>query len=164
VVKLKPQTQRLLLVTAVTLIVIGIALPQAHGRSRAPALPRGALAGRTVTLASLRGHPVAIAFFAHWCRDCHTEAAALARFYAQAGAGRVIGIAYDDARDAAIAFARSYAWSFPLLDDPTGSVGAAYGISKLPTTVIVNSRGEIVARSFGPETVSRLASELRAAG
>lgn len=162
--KLKPQSQVLLVATAIALIVIGLVLPQAPARPHAPALPRGALSGHRVTLAQLRGHPAAIAFFAHWCPGCHAEAGALERFAAHAGTNRVIGVAYDDARPAAIAFAHSYGWTFPLLDDPTGSVAAAYGISHLPTTVIVNSSGEIVTRSVGPETVSRLSSELRAAG
>ena len=162
--KLKPRTQLTLGVAAVTLIVLGIALPRAHSHPQAPPLPRVALRGAAVTIAQLHGHAVAITFFAGWCPGCHTEAAALARFAKNAGADRVIGVAYDDSRSDALRLARRSGWSFPLLADPTGSFGAAYGLSNLPTTVIVKSSGEVVTRSFGPETVSRLAAQLRYAG
>jgi cytochrome c biogenesis protein CcmG/thiol:disulfide interchange protein DsbE len=163
VVKLRPVSKVLLVLIAIAMIAVGLLLPQAHGREHAPALPRGALSGGPIGLAQLHGHPAVIAFFASWCPGCHTEAAALERFARSAGPDRVIGVADNDGRAAAVAFARGYAWSFPLLNDPTGSVAAAWGVAELPTTVIVNAKGEIVARRVGPETVARLASELHAA-
>lgn len=126
--------------------------------------PRTQLTLGVAAVTQLHGHAVAIAFFAGWCPGCHTEAAALARFAKNAGADRVIGVAYDDSRSDALRLARRSGWSFPLLADPTGSFDAAYGLSDLPTTVIVKSSGEVVTRSFGPETVSRLAAQLRYAG
>ncbi|MGD0196330.1 MAG: TlpA disulfide reductase family protein [Solirubrobacteraceae bacterium] len=163
--RLRLRTVRSLAIgVAAVLLAVGLLLPRSRGSSPAPALPHSALRGTAVTVAALRGHAVAVAFFASWCPGCHTEAAALERVAASAGPDRVVGVAYDDRTASAIGFASRYRWTFPLLDDPAGNTGAAYGISHLPTTVILNARGQIVAREVGPQTVTRLRAALRAAG
>ena len=50
-----------------------------------------------MTLADLRGHPFAVAFWASWCPGCHTEAPALERFATSpSGRGKVVAIDYSD--------------------------------------------------------------------
>jgi cytochrome c biogenesis protein CcmG, thiol:disulfide interchange protein DsbE len=136
----------------------------AHGAKAvaAPALPRTALQGGPLTIGDLRGHVEAIVFFASWCGPCRAEAPAVERFATSAaGRGRVLGIDYDDYGDGPRTFLRRYRWTFPVLSDPTGTSGDAYGISTgLPTWVFVNAHGDIVARLSGPETVAQLRREL----
>ena len=62
------------------------------------------------------------------------------------------------------AFLERYRWTFPVLADPNGVSGDAYGVANLPTTVIVNAQGRIVARESGPQTVASLDRALSAAG
>jgi thiol-disulfide isomerase/thioredoxin len=153
-------------VIALLLALTAYGLAARAGNRRAPPLPAAALSGRAVTLAELRGHPEVLAFWASWCRPCHTEAPALERFArSAAGRGRILAIDHLDPLTAnARAFIASYHWSFPVLSDPDGRTGDAYGVSSLPTTVILNARGEIVARASGPQTVASLTRALRAAG
>jgi hypothetical protein len=49
------------------------------------------------------------------------------------------------------------------LKDRDGVTGDAYGVAHLPTTVILNAKGEIVARDVGPQTVSSLSRAVNAA-
>ena len=139
----------------VAVVVFGL-LSSASHHPLAPPLP----------LAALRGRAVAIAFVASWCPGCRTEAPALERFaVSPAGRGRLLAIDSSDpvSRDAR-AFVSRYHWTFTVLNDASGATGDAYGVAHLPTTVILNADGRIVARDSGPQTVASLERALRAAG
>lgn len=148
---------------ALALLAYGV-LEQAPGtRRRAPALPAHALAGTAVTLAQLRGHAAVVVFFATWCDDCHREAAAVARFArSRAGRGRVIAVDYSDGGPWR-SFVHDYGWNFPVFGDRNGTLGAAFRIDALPSTVIIDPSGRIVQTSARVQTVATLAGELRAA-
>ena len=152
-------------VAAAALLAVGLALHAPASRHLAPPLPRGVISGRAVTVASLRGHAAAIAFVASWCNPCHAEAAALERFSSStAGRGQLVAIDYADYGDVRGGLIAPYRWSFPVLSDRSGATGDAYGVQHLPTTVILNAAGDIVARESGPQTVASLRRALARAG
>jgi len=130
----------------------------------APALPARALSGRAVTIAELHGRPAALVFFASWCEDCRVEANAVERFArSSAGRGRVVAVDYDDAGDVR-GFLASHGWTIPVLEDPNGTVGAAYNINNIPATVVLDPGGRIASVHYGAETVAGLRGALTAAG
>src|SRR5439155_906785 len=59
-----------------------------------PRLLRRSLRGRTFSLASLRGYPVVLNFWASWCTPCGREAPILTSA-ARAQRGRVVFVAVD---------------------------------------------------------------------
>lgn len=116
--------------------------------------------GQRVSLASLRGRPVILNFFASWCSPCQRETPLIARFYA-AGRGRleVIGIDNNDQTAAAQAFVRRNGVRYPVLVDPLPMRTAiAYGLPGLPATFFLNARHQIVKRVFGALTPAELAT------
>ena len=148
---------------ALALLAYGVLHKAPSARRKAPALPAHALAGAPVTLAQLRGHATAVVFFATWCDDCHQEAAAVERFArSPAGRGRVIAVDYSDGGPWR-SFVHDYHWSFPVFPDPNGTLGAAFGIEALPTTVIIDPRGRIAETTARVQTQASLAGELAAA-
>ena len=149
-------------VVAIVLLGFGI-LGRAPTRKNAPPLPVTHLAGTAVTLGELRGHPLAVVFWASWCTDCHREAAAVARFSSSAaGRGRVVTIDYQDGGDWR-GFLSRYGWHMPVFQDRNGYTGDAYGIIGLPATVFIDAKGRIVSTSTGTQTVSTLSRSLAAA-
>jgi cytochrome c biogenesis protein CcmG/thiol:disulfide interchange protein DsbE len=118
-----------------------------------------------VSIASLRGHPVLINFFASWCHPCQQEAPALARFAASpAGQGHLVGVDTGDTSvNDAKQFVARYGWGFSVLDDANSTTANDYGLSYLPTTYVVDADGRIVKKLLGPQTVASLAAALKAA-
>jgi cytochrome c biogenesis protein CcmG/thiol:disulfide interchange protein DsbE len=116
------------------------------------------------SLASLRGKPALINFWASWCEPCREEAPELERFARSLhGEGRLVGVDYTDQTDGGREFVRRYGWTFPILSDPDGVYGARYRFSGLPTTVVLDPRGRIVETLRGPQSAADLRAALRAA-
>jgi cytochrome c biogenesis protein CcmG, thiol:disulfide interchange protein DsbE len=135
-----------------------------HGR-RASALPAEVLTPPRVTIASLRGKPALINFWASWCGPCKKEAPELARLqHALGGAGALVGVDWNDARSGARAFVRKYGWTFPNLRDADGAAGNRYGLNGLPNTFVLDRDGRIVKVLRGPQTVAEFQRAMREAG
>ena len=130
----------------------------------APPLPTTVLQAPKTTLASLRGKPALINFWASWCEPCRKEAPELERLQRSLhGAGRLVGVDYTDQTDAGRKFIDEYGWSFPVLEDPDGIYGARYRFSGLPTTVVLDAKSRIVETLRGPQTAAELRQALRSA-
>ena len=116
----------------------------------------------TVSLASLRGKPVVLNFWASWCDPCKAEAKALeadwSRYRSQV---QFIGVDYHDLAPDAVRFVAAHRLSFPMLQDGSGAVTGAYGISQVPETYIVSRSGRIVAHIAGPITSSGFSDAFR---
>jgi peroxiredoxin len=123
----------------------------------APPLPVKALRPPAVDLATLRGKPALIDFFASWCEPCGEEAPTLRKLSASLGArATVVAVDWDDASGAARAFIRKHGWDFPVLADTSGAAGEKYGLVGLPTSFVLDPRGRIVATFRGPQSEATL--------
>jgi thiol-disulfide isomerase/thioredoxin len=156
-------------VAIAVLAIFGLASDRsASAGRRAPALPRERLAGAPATLAGLlasaRGGPALVVFWASWCGPCTHEAPAIERFSrSAAGRGRIVGVDWSDARSGALGFIRRYAWTFPNLRDGEGTVGNAYRLTGLPSTFVIDATGHIRTVLRGPQSEATLARALAGA-
>jgi peroxiredoxin len=124
----------------------------------APPLPAQALRPPGIDLAELRGKPALVDFFASWCDPCAEEAPTLRKLSAALGdRATVVAVDWDDTGGAARAFVRKHGWTFPVLADPSGSVGESYGVEiGLPTSFVLDPRGRIVTTFRGPQSEATL--------
>ncbi len=131
----------------------------------APAAPwRGVtpLAGAPPSLESLRGRVVLLDFWASWCGPCQMLAPRLTMLKDRFGAQglTVVGLTSDEP-DRALAFAESHAMRYPIVIDAEGQTAQAYGVTSLPTLVLIDKQGMVreVLVGFDPEG-KRLQAEI----
>jgi cytochrome c biogenesis protein CcmG/thiol:disulfide interchange protein DsbE len=118
-----------------------------------------------VSLASLRGKPVVLNFWASWCEPCKSEAAVLERDWTSYRKRGVVflGVDYHDLDSDARRFVSAHALTFSMLEDGSGKVTGSYGISQVPETYVLDRQGRVVAHLAGPITDPAFAGEFRSA-
>ena len=89
---------------------------------------------------AVRGHIVLVHFFATWCAPCRGEMPSLDRLVARsAGKLRVVGIAEADTDLRLRRFAATTPIGFPVLLDGDHSAAAAWNVSNIPTTIVLDA-------------------------
>jgi cytochrome c biogenesis protein CcmG/thiol:disulfide interchange protein DsbE len=133
-----------------------LSIGAALARGEAPPVPAvtlPALDGPPVSLATLRGRPVMLNFWASWCIPCRDEAPLLEatwqEFHAQGLL--VIGIDTQDLEAPARAFLHEFHITYPTLRDPDGSVARRFGATGVPETFFIARDGLIHGKFPGAE-------------
>jgi cytochrome c biogenesis protein CcmG/thiol:disulfide interchange protein DsbE len=114
--------------------------------------------GDAVSLASFRGTPVIVNFFASWCPDCRAELVAMATVaHRSAGHVAVVGVDSNESSDAAATqlLAAAHA-TYPVGLDNSAKVATRYLINALPVSYFVNAKGRVIGVALGPQTVTSL--------
>lgn len=112
------------------------------------------LTGGSLDLETLRHRgPVLIEFWATWCGPCRAafpELEALRKDFAGCGL-TVIGVSTDGPRNAAKVrpFVAREGLTFPIALDLDGRMQQLYQVSQLPTAVLIDTNGVVVASRVG---------------
>jgi len=118
----------------------------------APNFSLKSLGAKEFSLASaLKKGPVVLAFFKVSCPVCKFTLPFLERLYQRYKSDSVtfLGISQDNA-SASRDFAQSFGVSFPiLLDDASYTVSNAYGLSMVPTVLVIDPDGTAKVSSMG---------------
>ena len=119
----------------------------------APAFALPSLAdGSPVSLDAYKGKIVVLNFWSSWCIPCKEENPALANAWERYRGTDVvlIGVVFQDSRDAARDYTARLGntWSSALDDD--GHVAFAYGVFGPPETYFIGADGVIAGRHIGP--------------
>ena len=109
-------------------------------------------------LEELRGQWVVINYWAQWCKPCIEEIPQLNALDAQYTQVTVLGVNYDGASGAELDQQRQkLGVAFASLQaDPAAQLGTTRPVV-LPTTLIVDPAGQLVATLIGPQTLESLA-------
>ena len=97
-----------------------------------------------VALASLKGKPVVLNFWATWCPTCVDELPTINKFYLESeGKYHVLSISSENPMELK-EYAREKGLKVPVLWDRGGSISNAYKVRKIPTIVIIDAKGQVV--------------------
>ena len=109
-------------------------------------------------LRELRGHPVALNFWASWCVPCRQEAPILhASALRHGGKVAFVGVDIKDLSDDARDFARKYTVNYVSTRDGSGNkTWNNYGLTGVPETYFIDARGRIVAHIPGAVSTQTL--------
>ena len=126
----------------------------ASNPQQAPAFLVRAIDGSVVSTAEWHGKVVLLNFWATWCGPCQQEMPLLDQMYRKyKPAGfTLIGVNVDkDAPPVKELLARKPV-SFPVLLDPANQVSKAYHVDEMPSSVIIDRKGEIryIHRGYRP--------------
>jgi peroxiredoxin len=111
---------------------------------------------KPVALRKYQGRPLVVNFWARWCGPCRDEIPDFVREYSRSRDKGVemLGIAIEDNPESVRDFAKAYDMTYPVLlaKDRGLALLQALGDTKagLPYTLVIDRRGNIVARKLGP--------------
>ena len=102
-------------------------------------------------IAAHKGHPVLINFWASWCEPCREEMPALQRLAKrwQARGLTVITVAVADSPRQVSDTLEKLNVQLPVIHDPEQQIIPRWGVSFLPTTLILDARQRIRLRGQG---------------
>lgn len=110
-------------------------------------------AGDRIRLAELRGQTVVLDFWATWCKPCQIGAPVLDRVYRRVKDKGVVVVGVNTSdpqgREMAARFAEAKKLSYPIVFDDGDEIAAKYGVTTLPTVVVIDAAGNVVAIRSG---------------
>lgn len=119
--------------------------------SPAPPFHLQDLQGSYHHLGDFRGRVLVVNVWASWCQPCRQELPSLNRAWArlQESGVAMLAVNLSEEPEAVEAFLKDFPIDFPVLLDERGIYSQRWRVRALPTTFILNARGEIVYRVAG---------------
>ena len=108
--------------------------------------------------AQIGKHVLVVRFQASWCKVCNEEAAGIERIYRKyrARGVQLIAVHVQDTEADTRHFLAAHRVTYPTGLDPRLKIANRFGFRGTPYTVVINKRGEIVARIHGRSDEARL--------
>jgi cytochrome c biogenesis protein CcmG/thiol:disulfide interchange protein DsbE len=112
-----------------------------------PIVANGPSVTSTLALRELQGTPVVLDFWATWCGPCQAEAPLvnkIAQQFREKGLV-VVGIDTSEPDGHARAWALEHGLSYPIVYDTNNETAERYGVTNMPTLVVISRSGKVSA-------------------
>lgn len=121
--------------------------------------------GKTVKLSSFKGKVVLLDFWATWCPPCREGLPVTAKFAKELGANGLVVMAISGEPIATIsAFLSKQSYQLPAYHDEAGSASMKYFADSIPTTAIIDAKGNLSAYMVGLQEPKDIERALAQAG
>ena len=126
---------------------VGQSAPSVSGQ-----YPNGA---KTVSLEQLRGKVVVIDFWATWCGPCRVEMPRMIQLYEKYhdSGFEIIGVSLDKSWKPVTQYRKSQGMQWPIALDKFRYISKKWGIQSIPTLVLIDQNGVIVADNLRAGTL-----------
>ena len=119
----------------------------------------------TVDLSAYRGKVVYLDFWASWCEPCRKSFPwlnAMRERYAREGM-EIVSVNLDENRADADRFLARTAATFGIIYDPAGDLARTYKVDGLPSSILIDRKGDIFRRhrGFTRADPDKIESEIR---
>ncbi|GAA3962571.1 TlpA disulfide reductase family protein [Allohahella marinimesophila] len=156
------------LLVACLLASVPFTAPDAYAAKPAPDFQLPVLnSDKTQSLSQYRGMIVYVDFWASWCGPCRKSLPQLSKLrdeLVEAGDFEVLAINVDAKTEDATRFLNQFPVSYPVLLDPKGKTPEAYGLVGMPTSYLIDHKGNIVSvhEGFRDGDIEKLRQEIEA--
>lgn len=106
-----------------------------------------------IRLRDFKGQVVFLNFWATWCPPCREEMPSMERLYRRfkSRGFTILALSIDSRGEEVVApFVKSLGLTFPVGLDPRTTVAGEYRMAGLPTSILIDRGGAIVAVAVGP--------------
>lgn len=166
--KARKPVQIIILVLVVILggYAIGTSVFRGDGKpkegSKAPSFQLLGLDGQNHTLDEYKGKAVVLNFWGSWCPPCVKEMPALQTQWEKWRDQGVVVVGVNVGEDQMVVenFVKLVGIDFPIVMDPNRNAVRSYGISPMPTTFFINSKGKVDKIHIGQLDLNTLDVEI----
>ena len=127
---------------------LGIATPEGM---KATDFTLKTLGGKDASLSDYQGKIVFLNFWATWCPPCREEVPSMENLYQKFKDQDFAILAIDlrESQETVEKFVQENGLNFTVLLDPKGKIGSAYMVANIPTTYLLDKKGEIIGKIIG---------------
>lgn len=113
---------------------------------------------KEVSLSDYKGKKVFLNFWATWCPPCRGEMPDMNKLHAELEDSEVVILAVNigEEKDKAEKFINNNKFNFKVLLDTKTEIGAQYGVSGIPTSILIDENGNQLKRVTGAMTLKQM--------
>lgn len=104
----------------------------------------------------LHGNRLVVSLWSTWCVPCRRELPQLQQFAVEHHDVSVVAVNLGDKLDSVFAYAHEIGLTMPVIIDTEGRISSALGVTSVPSTLVIDSHGKVIATHVGEITANEL--------